>query len=402
MAVQVTAPPAPGQITRGRAVVAVVALAVALFGYGTVQSLPVGLLPQIAHGLGVSLSSAGLLVTGYGLVVTVTAVPLTQATRHIPRRSLLTVLLGLFTAATLLCALAPRYAVLLAGQTLVALTHAVFLSVIAVTAAGMFPESVRAKVVGALFIGTSLAGVVGVPAGTWLGQQAGWRVPFLVLSGLGLVAGAVVAILLPAGPAVQNPASTAPHPSRARFTLLMAVTVLVVAGVFALYTYVTVFLTRVAGLSSHTVSAVLLLSGLAGLAGTGLAGALSDRRPRAAMTGAVALLTAALAILAALGTHRTAVVTAVALLGLSLSAVITALQNRIMQIAPGSVDVASATGSAAFNAGIAAGSFLGGRLLEAHGPRSVALTGAVLTAVGLALLLAERPAASGRASSPSG
>uniref|UniRef100_UPI0006E354A5 MFS transporter n=1 Tax=Peterkaempfera griseoplana TaxID=66896 RepID=UPI0006E354A5 len=291
MTVQVTAPTTPGQIARGRAVVAVAALAVALFAYGTVQSLPVGLLPQIAHGLGVSLSSAGLLVTGYGLVVTVTAVPLTQATRHIPRRRLLATLLGLFTAATLLCALAPRYAVLLTGQTLVALTHAVFLSVVAVTAAGMFPKPVRAKVVSALFVGTSLAGVAGVPAGTWLGQQTDWRAPFLVISALGLLAGAVVVLLLPTGPAVQNPASTAPHPSPPRFTLLMAVTVLVVAGVFALYTYVSVFLTRAAGLSSHAVSGVLLLNGVAGLVGNGLAGALADRRPRTAMTGAVALLT---------------------------------------------------------------------------------------------------------------
>lgn len=396
MAVDVGAPPPLMQVSPVRAVVAVAALAAALFAYGTVQSLPVGLLPQIAHGLGVSPSSVGLLVAGYGLVVTVTSVPLTQATRNVPRRSLLAVLLGLFTAGTLLCAVAPDYGLLLVARIVIALTHAVLWSVIAATAVGMFPAEVRAKVVGALFSGSSLADVAGIPAGTWLGQQTGWRFPFLAMSVLGLIAGATVVLLLPSAPVEQNPAATAPQPSRARFTLLVAALALVVTGVFTFLTYVTVFLTRTAGLASHTISAVLLLSGAAGLTGTWVSGALSDRRPRTVMTVSVALLTTALTALACAGSHPSATVSAVALIGLSLGAMTTALQSRILRIAPGSVDVASAAGSAAFNAGIAAGSFLGGLLLDAHGPHATALAAALVTAAGLVLLLAERrPTASG-------
>lgn len=128
---------APGQVSRGRALFAVAGLSLALFAFATVEALPVGLLPQIAHGLGVSLPSVGLLVTGYGLVVMVTAIPLTAMTRRIPRRRLLTVLLTLFTGATLLCGLAPGYGVLLGARILIALTHAVMWSVVASAAAGL-------------------------------------------------------------------------------------------------------------------------------------------------------------------------------------------------------------------------------------------------------------------------
>ena len=382
---------ASGEVPRGRAVFAVAALSVALFACATVENLPVGLLPQIAHGLGVSLSSAGLLVTCYALVVTVTAVPLTAATRWIPRRRLLTVLLSLFTAGTLACALAPGYAALLTARILIALTHAVIWSVVAATAAGLFPEQVRAKVVAALFSGGSLAQVAGVPAGTWLGQQTDWRVPFLVMSALGLVAGATVAALLPSAPVGRNPAATAPQPDRFRFALVVTVVAVVVAGFFTFYTYVTVFLTRVAGMSSHSVGPVLAVGGVAGLVGVSVSGMLSDRSARATMTGSVALVTAALVLLTTAGSHPLAAVTAVALLALAVSGMVIALTSRTLRIAPGSVDVACAAGSAAFNAGIAAGSFLGGCLLDAHGPHSTAVAGAFLTAAGLTLLLAEEP-----------
>lgn len=382
---------ASGETTRRRAVVAVAGLCAALFVCTTVESLPVGLLPQIAHGLGVSLSSVGLLVTCYSLVVTTTAVPLTAATRRVPRRRLLAVLLSVYTTGTLLCAAAPGYGFLLAARIVIALTHAVIWSVVASTAAGMFPARVRAKVVAALFSGSSLAQVAGIPAATWLGQQTGWRIPFLVMSALGLVAGATVVVVLPSTPMAENPAATAPEPSRFRFSLLVTVTAVVIAGFFTFYTYISVFLTSVAGMSPHSIGAVLAVGGVAGLIGGSVSGVLSDRDPRATMTGSVALVTAALALLAAAGSHRPAAVTAVALLSLAMSGIVTALTSRTLRIAPGHVDIASAAGSAAFNAGIAAGSFLGGLLLDTHGPHSTAVTGGCLAAAGVVALLAEEP-----------
>ncbi|MFD6532939.1 MFS transporter [Streptomyces sp. NPDC060184] len=380
---------AVGQVSRGRALVAVAGLSLALFAFATVEALPVGLLPQIAHGLKVSLQSVGFLVTGYGLVVMATAVPLTAVTRRIPRRRLLAVLLALFTGATLLCGTAPGYGVLLGARVLIALTHAVMWSVVASAAAGMFPVRVRAKVVATLFGGSALAQVLGAPAGTWLGQQTDWRVPFVVMSGLGLVAGIAVVGMLPSTPVEENPAATAPAPDRFRFLLLVVVTAVVIGGFFAFYTYVTVFLTDVAGISSHSVGAVLAVGGVGGLIGTGLSGTTAARSTRATMTGSVAVVTAALALLVVAGNRPAASVTAVTLLLLALSGMVTALTSRILHIAPGNVDVASASGSAAFQAGIAAGSFLGGNVLDAHGPHGAAVLGLCLAAAGLVLLLAE-------------
>ncbi|MER7726983.1 MFS transporter [Streptomyces sp. NPDC096323] len=381
----------PAQVPRGRALVAVAGLSLALFAFATVEALPVGLLPQIAQGLGVSLSSVGLLVTGYGLVVMATAVPLTAVTRRVPRRRLLAVVLALFTGATLLCGMAPGYGVLLGARVLIALTHAVMWSVVASAAAGMFPERVRAKVVATLFGGSSLAQVLGVPSGTWLGQQTDWRVPFVVMSCLGLLSGIAVVGMLPSSPVEANPAATAPRPDRFRFLLIVTVTAVVIGGFFTFYTYVTLFLADVAGISSRSIGAVFAVGGVGGLIGTSLSGMLSARSTRGTMTGSVALVTAALALLVAAGEHPVVSVVAITLLLLSLSGMLTALTSRILHIAPGNVDVASAACSAAFQAGIAAGSFFGGTVLDAHGPHGVAVLGMLGAAAGLALLLAEEP-----------
>ncbi|MFF7362165.1 hypothetical protein [Streptomyces sp. NPDC008125] len=189
-------------------------------------------------------------------------------------------------------------------------------------------------------------------------------------------------------PVERNPAATAPAPDRFRFLLLVVVTAVVIGGFFTFYTYVTVFLTDVAGISPHSVGGVFAVGGVIG---TSLSGMLSARSTRATMTGSVAVVTAALALLVVAGTRPAASVAAVTLLLPALSAMLTALASRILHIAPGNVDVASATGSAAFQAGIAAGSFFGGSVLGAHGPHGVAVLGLCVAAAGLVLLLAEEP-----------
>ncbi|GHF51939.1 MFS transporter [Streptomyces griseosporeus] len=372
------------------AVVVVVALALALFSLSTVETLPVGLLPQIADDLGVSKAEAGRLVTGYGVVVAVASVPLTRLVRRVPRRTLLCGLLTLFVAANLVSAATPGYGVLLGARITVALTHAVFWSVIAATAASLFPPEVRGRVVAGLFSGLSLAGVVGVPAGTWLGQQAGWRVPFTVMSGFGFLALVAVAVLLPSTAGEEGHATGGAEPSRRRFLVLMAATGLVVCGVFTGYTYITVFLTDVTGLSEAAVAPLLLAAGVAGIAGTALAGARVDRRPRGTLALGMALLTTAMLGLALCGELTFAAVCLVALLGFAMAAMTTALQSRILHVAPGSTEIASAVGSSVFNVGIAGGSFLGGLLLPTgFGVRGAVLLGGVLAVGGLSVLLSE-------------
>jgi MFS family permease len=180
-----------------RATAALVALSVATFVYVTTELLPVGLLLPMAADLHATASSVGLLVTWYGLVVVLSSIALTRLTRRVPRRYLLAGLLSGSAVATGLAAAAPDYPVLVAARVATALTQALFWSIVVPTAAALYPVRRRGRAVGVVFAGGSLATVLGVPAGTWLGQQAGWRVAFVALAGLALLAAGSVAALLP-------------------------------------------------------------------------------------------------------------------------------------------------------------------------------------------------------------
>lgn len=383
------APASKPAISTSRAVVAVVALSLSLFALSTVENLPVGLLPDIAADLKVSRSTVGLLVTGYALVVTTTSVPLAHLTRRVPRRYLLSGLLAVFVAATVGSAIAQNYATLFAARLSIALAHAVFWSVVAATAVGLFPPQVRGRVVSGLFTGATLASVLGIPVGTWLGQNAGWRTPFLLISSFGLLALIAIAAVLPTTEPAENHAATGAAPCARRFWLLVVSIILMISGVFSFYTYVTAFLTDVGGLSAAAISPVLLGSGVAGIVGTALAGASADRRPRATVNTSVGLLTAALFGMYLLGHLPAVLVLLIPVMGLSMSSLNTAMTTRILQVAPGSSDIASAIGSSAFNIGIASGSFFGGLLLTTAGVRSTALLAGVLSAAALAILLSE-------------
>lgn len=373
----------------GAAVAAVAALAVALFTLVTTENLPIGMMPLIAGDLGVSLTAVGLLVTGYAAVVVVASVPLTRWVRRVPRRTLLTALLTAFVLACWLSAVARDYWVLLAARVGIALVHAVFWSVVTATAAGLFAPRVRGKVIAGLFAGPSLAMVLGVPLGTWLGQQAGWRAAFLVISGVGLLALLTIAVALPNIRPEDNHASTGTAPDARRFYTLVVAVAILVTGVFTEYTYVTAFLTEVSGFPAAAVSLILFAGGAAGAIGNAFSGAVLDRWPRVVLVLSVALQAVALLGMYALGPVPAASVALQSLSGFAMAFMVTGLQTRILQVAPGSTEVASAASSAAFNVGIACGALVGGLLLPAFGVRSVALVGGLLGVVALLVLLSE-------------
>lgn len=373
----------------------VVALAVAAFCYGTTENLPIGLLPLIAADMRTSLSTTGLLVTGYGMTVAVVSVPLTRAVVRVPRRPLLSGLLVAFVISTLASVIATTYWILLAARVVTALSQAVFWPVAAVTAAGMFSPRVRGRAASVVFGGGSLAVVLGVPAGTWLGQQAGWRVAFLSLSGLGLLALVAVTVLVPGAVRGGGGGAAGDHPDARRYRLLVAAVVLGVSGVFTTQTYISAFLTRVGGVAESDISAVLMAQGIADVVGLVVAGTVVDRGPRKAMTVSTALIAAALCGLYLVGGTPWAAAGMVALCGFALPGMVAALQSRVLEVAPGNTDVASAGTSAAFNVGIGGGALVGGLLLPAFGVRATALAGGLLVAAAVAVLLAEprRPAA---------
>lgn len=383
-------------VSRGRSVAALGALMLAAFCYLTVETLPVGLLPVIAADLGVPLPAVGLLVTGYGLTVAIFSVPLTRLVRRVPRRLLISGLLAVFVAATA-ATVTGGYLILLGGRVVTALSQAVFWAVAAPAAAALFPPRARGRAVAAVFGGASMAPVLGVPAATWLGQQSGWRVAFLAVAGMALVAMAGVALLLPAGEPGDGHAAVGSAPDARRFRLLLVATTLAITGVFTAYTYLTPYLTEVAGFPAGSVSLLLLVYGVAGIGGVVLTGHLSDRAARLSVLLPVGLLVVVLLGLFVLAAWQAAVVVLVALWGFAMPQVPSALQNRVLVVAPGGTELASAVLSSAFNAGIAGGALLGGVLLPHAGIRGDYLAGGLLVAAAFVVLATEPVLDRGRA-----
>ncbi|MEU7849567.1 MFS transporter [Micromonospora parva] len=370
-----------------RAVYALAALSAATFCYVTTEVLPIGLLTLIAPDLGRTRSETGLLVTGYAVVVMIVALPLTRVTRRVPRRPLLAGALGVFAAATAVSALATSYEVLLAARLVSAITNGVFWAVVFPVAISMFPENIRGRIVARLSIGNALGPVLGVPLGTWLGGQAGWRTAFVAMAALGFVTCIAVALLLPRSVAPQQSASdVGPMPDRQRFVVLLVATILAVTGAMGAFTYMTVFLLDVSGFAAASLGLLLFVQGSFGVAGTWAVGRVLDRFPLGVVLGLLGLITAAMLGLYGVGSSKILTIPLLAVAGMSFSSLIAGIQHRIMQVAPSTTDMASASLSVAFNFGLAAGSFIGAGLLATAGVRVIPLFGGLLTAAAFALL----------------
>ncbi|MFC9930705.1 MFS transporter [Streptomyces sp. NPDC127190] len=360
----------------------------AAFAFNTTENLPIGLLRLISVDLRVSLPAVGLLVTGYGVTVAVMSLPVAQMTRALPRRHLLTGLLAVFALSSWAPVACGRsYPALLAARLATALAQALFWAVSGPVAVGLFPPARRGRIIGLVSVGGSLAQVLGVPAGTWLGGRYGWTTPFVVLGGAGCVALAVIALLLPTTPPDRGHAVRGSEPDARRFTAVLLTTALSAAGVFTGFTYLTAFLSDVARFPGGAVSMLLSVYGGAGFAAVVLAGPLLDRFPRALPVLLVAGQTAGLCGLYAAGGHgRGVTVGALVLLGVSMGPFFMATQNLVFRAAPGRTELGLAGNSAAFNVGVAVGASTGGVLLPAVGVRGAFLVGGLLTALALAVL----------------
>jgi predicted MFS family arabinose efflux permease len=377
------------EVSPRRAWAALIVSSLAAFAFVTTELLPIGLLTLIAPDLGRSRSDVGLLVGGYAVVVVLASVPLTVLTRHIPRRGLLGVTMLLFAAANAVAALAATYPVLAAARLVTALTQALFWSVAAPVVTGLFPVAVRGRVVALFSVGPALAPVVGVPLGTWLGQQAGWRAAFAAMTAVGLVTAAAVVALIPSYPPSAGGAARGTAPDRRSFLVLMAAVPVGITGFLTFNTYVTPFLLDVSGFGEGALAPLLFVSGAAGILGTIGVSRTLDAHPVGSLVAPLGVATTALLGLYALGTLRPVAVIGLGGVGLAYAAFAVALQGRMLQVAPGSTDLASAGISTAFNAGIAAGALIGGGLLPAVGPRPLALAGGLFTLLALGILAVE-------------
>lgn len=377
-------------MTRSGAALAALAAAAACFI--TCENLPVGLLPQISASLHSSLRATALLVTGYAIVVVLVSAPLTHLTRKVPRRTLLTGLLVTLALGSLASAAASAYGQMLAARVVTALAQALFWAVGPVTAATILRPEARGRAVGSVFAGSAIGIVLGVPACTWLGQRAGWSVPFDVLGGVGLLAAAASWAVLPATRPVDGHAAAGSAPDARRFRVIVLTTALVVSAFYASFTYISPFLTRVSGVAHGDVALVLLAGGLASTAGLMLGTALYGRRPVVAVIAPVVLVAIALTGLWVFGRAAVPAAAFQALDGLGLGGLTVAAQTGVLVYAPGSADIATAWFSASFNIGIAAGPLIGALALAVAGLRSTALAGALLASVAVAAALRFRAA----------
>ncbi|MFI6611740.1 MFS transporter [Streptomyces sp. NPDC050507] len=362
----------------------------AAFTFNTAENLPIGLLELISESLRVSLSAVGLLVTGYGVTVAVSSVPLAHAVRALPRRHVLTGLLAALVVSSLVAALTNSYWLLLAARLLTALAQALFWAVMGPAAVGLFSPAVRGRVVGALSIAGSLALVLGVPAGTWLGRQSGWQVPVALLAGPGLVSLVTIAALLPTSRPEEERAAYGTRPDARRFATVLAAVALSATGAFTGYTYVVRFLGGVSGFSPSAVGALLVAFGVACLAGVSITGALLDRFPQASLTAAVATQAVGMLGLYAAGARPVVAVVFLVLMGSALGPVFMTTQNAMLHCAPGRTDMALAANSGSYNAGIAAGAALGGLILPLAGVRGTFLAGGLLTVGAWVVLVSGR------------
>ncbi|BAL91260.1 putative MFS transporter [Actinoplanes missouriensis 431] len=372
-----------------RAVVTLLALALSTFVYVTAETLPVGLLPLIADDLGRTIPQIGLLVTVYGFVVVLTSVPLTRITHRVPRRLLLCALLAVFVLGNAGSALVDGYGTLMVARVVVAMSQAVFWSVVTPAAAAMFAAPARPRALSVLFAGSSLGALAGVPAGTWLGQQTSWRAAFLALSVVGLLIMVVIVTLMPRAPQGREETAVGTAPDAGRYWTIVVYSALAVAGSFTVLTYINPFLTEVSGFSESAVGPLLFVRGLAGLAGVLAAAWLVARNGWLTMTAVIGSQAVALFVQWAFGTSAAASVVTLAAAGFALSAMASALGVRALETAPGSTDMATAGTSTAFNVGITAGALLGSVLIPASGVRSVALAGAVLSLLAFLVALLE-------------
>ncbi|MEV0208332.1 MFS transporter [Streptomyces sp. NPDC050788] len=366
------------------------ALMLAAFTFNTAENLPVGLLELISDSLRVSVPAVGLLVTGYGVTVAVSSVPVAHVVRTVPRRHVLTALLAALAVSSLVAALAPAYWLLLGARLLTALAQALFWAVMGPVAVGLFPPRVRGRVVGALSVAGSLALVLGVPAGTWLGRRTAWQVPVAALAALAAVSLVTVATLLPTSRPEEEPAAYGTGPDVRRFATVLTAGALSATGAFAGFTYIAKFLGDVGGFPPGTVGLLFVVFGLACLAGVSITGALLDRFPRSALSAAVATQAVGLTGLYATGDRPVAAVVFLVLMGGALGPVFMTTQNEMLHCAPGRTDLALAANSGAYNAGIAAGAALGGLVLALADVRAAFLAGGLMTCAAGAVLLMGR------------
>ncbi|MCH1624461.1 MFS transporter [Ferdinandcohnia quinoae] len=367
---------------------ALLALAVSAFAIGTTEFISVGLLPLIANDLSVPVTTAGLTVSLYALGVTFGAPILTSLTSRMSRKTLLLWIMIVFIIGNTLAAISTTIGLLLVARVVSAFSHGVFMSIGSTIAADLVPENRRASAISIMFTGLTVATVTGVPFGTFIGQQLGWRTAFITIVIIGVIALIANSILVPSHLRKGTKTSFRDQVklvTNSRLLLLFIITALGYGGTFVVFTFLSPLLQDITGFKEGTVAIILLAYGIAIAIGNMIGGKLSNQNPIGALFYMFIVQAVVLFILMFTAPFKIAGLITILLMGLFAFMNVPGLQVYVVMLAerfvPSAVDVASAINIAAFNAGIAIGSYLGGLITDSIGLIHTSWIGALMVLV---------------------
>lgn len=364
---------------------ALLALAVSAFAIGTTEFISVGLLPLISEDFHIPVTTAGLTVSIYALGVTFGAPILTSLTSKMSRKTLLLWIMVVFIIGNSLAALSPSIEILLVARVISALSHGVFMSIGSTIAADLVPENRRASAISIMFTGLTVATVTGVPFGTFIGQQFGWRAAFLVIIITGVIAFIANSILVPSN--LRKGVKTTfgdqlKLVKNGRLLLVFMITALGYGGTFVVFTFLSPLLQTITGFKEESVALILLIYGIAIAVGNMIGGKLSNQNPVRALFYMFIVQAIVLFILMFTAPFKIAGLLTVLFMGLLAFMNVPGLQVYVVILAkrfvPSAVDVASAINIAAFNAGIAIGSYIGGLITDSIGLIHTSWIGALM------------------------
>ncbi|GAA0376279.1 MFS transporter [Paenibacillus motobuensis] len=384
-------------LDKKRATFALLALAISAFAIGTTEFISVGLLPLIANDLHISVTLAGLTVTLYALGVTFGAPILTSITSGVPRKILLIGIMLVFIIGNSLAAVSTEIGMLLTARIISALSHGVFMSIGSTIAADLVAEDRRASAISIMFSGLTVATVTGVPLGTFIGQQLGWRAAFIAIVIVGIIALIANLILVPNNlrKGVRTPIRDQMKiVTNGRLLLAFLITALGYGGTFVVFTYLSPLLHDVTGFKESTVALILLLYGIAIAIGNVIGGKAANRKPLTALLYMFLIQAVILLLLTFTAPFKVAGLITIFCMGLLAFMNVPGLQVYVVMLAerfaPKAVDVASSVNIAAFNAGIALGAYLGGIVTEHLGLVHTAWIGSIMVAAAVLLTLWSR------------